>query len=76
MEFISEIPSFLFWLIPLIIVLSIWESAWKIIAMWRSARNNDIAWFITIAVINTIGILPIIYLLTHKEDKSKINQPI
>jgi len=60
--------DFLIWLIPLIIILSLWETVWKIIAMWHSARNNDMAWFISIAIINTIGILPIVYLLTHKED--------
>jgi len=55
------------WLLPLIIVLSIWEMIWKIIAMWRSARNKDLVWFIFIGVLNTAGILPIIYILTHKK---------
>ena len=72
MEAISE-QSFLIWLIPLIIVLSLWETVWKIIAMWRSARNNDMAWFICIAIINTIGILPIVYILTHKKEKTEID---
>jgi hypothetical protein len=72
MEAITE-QSFLIWLIPLIIVLSLWETVWKIIAMWRSARNNDMAWFICIAIINTIGILPIVYILTHKKEKIEID---
>jgi len=72
MEAITE-QSFLIWLIPLIIVLSLWETVWKIIAMWRSARNNDMAWFICIAIINTIGILPIVYILTHKKEKTEID---
>ena len=63
-----QLDKILIWLIPIIIILSLWETVWKIIAMWRSARNNDMAWFISIAIINTIGILPIVYLLTHKED--------
>ncbi len=55
------------WFLPLIILLVIWEAIWKIMAMWRSARNNQLAWFLCIAIFNTVGILPIIYLLTHKK---------
>ncbi len=64
-----QLPDFLIWLIPIVAVLFLWETVWKIIAMWHSARNNDIAWFILIAIINTIGILPIVYLLTHKKTR-------
>lgn len=55
------------WLIPVIIVAGLWETTWKIIAMWKSARANKIAWFICIALINTVGVLPIIYILTHRK---------
>lgn len=55
------------WFLPVIICIMLWETIWKIIAMWRSARNKHLAWFICIAVINTVGILPIIYLLTHRK---------
>jgi hypothetical protein len=55
------------WLVPVIVILAIWASVWKFIALWKSARNNHIAWFICIAIINTIGILPIIYILTHRK---------
>jgi len=51
----------------LIGVLIIWEMIWKIIAMWKSARNNQLTWFICIAVLNTIGILPIVYLMMHRK---------
>jgi hypothetical protein len=39
----------------------------KLMALWKSARNNHLAWFICIAIINTIGILPIVYILMHKK---------
>ena len=29
-------------------------------------RNNHLVWFIFIAITNTVGILPIIYILTHR----------
>lgn len=55
------------WLIPVIVIIGIWDAVWKIIAMWKSARANQMAWFICIAIFNTMGILPIIYILTHRK---------
>jgi hypothetical protein len=58
------------WFIPVIVVLIIWEVIWKLIALWKSARNNHLVWFICIALINTIGILPIVYILMHRKNES------
>jgi len=69
----QQFSEMMVWFLPLIIILFLWEMVWKIIAMWKSARNNDLVWFIFIAVFNTLGILPIIYILLHKkknEDKT------
>jgi hypothetical protein len=55
------------WFIPLLIIVSAWDIVWKLIGMWKAARANQQAWFICIAIFNTLGILPIIYLLTHKK---------
>ena len=63
----QEIHSMLPWLIPLIAIVAICDTVWKLIAMWKAARNNHLAWFICIFIFNTIGILPIIYILIHKE---------
>lgn len=51
--------------ITLIIILAIWELGWKGFAMWRAAQNNDKVWYVAMFIINTVGILPIIYLLLH-----------
>jgi hypothetical protein len=66
MENTNFLQDALPWLIPVIIVLAIWDTVWKMIALWKSARNNHLVWFIFIGILNTIGILPIIYILTHK----------
>jgi hypothetical protein len=50
--------STLTWLIP----LAIWEAIWKGIALWKSGRNNQMKWFVAILILNTIGILPIVYI--------------
>jgi 4-amino-4-deoxy-L-arabinose transferase-like glycosyltransferase len=60
------------WLLPIIIILAIWDTVWKLIAMWRAARNNHLAWFICIFIFNTIGILPIIYILVYKKEPEKL----
>lgn len=62
-EAFQDLPLFL---LPLLVVLSIWESIWKAIALYRAGGNKDLVWFIEIFIFNTVGILPIIYVLTHK----------
>jgi hypothetical protein len=57
------------WLISVFLFLIFWELVWKLIAFWRSARNNHLAWFIIIGVINSAGILPIVYLLLNRRKK-------
>ena len=54
-------------LIIALMIAVMWESAWKIIAMWKAGRNNHLVWFICIALINTVGILPIVYILMHRK---------
>ena len=71
MEKFSELQGVLGWLVPLIIILSVWDGIWKLIALWKAARNNELAWFICIALLNTVGILPIIYILMNKKKEQK-----
>ncbi|CAG0949668.1 MAG: hypothetical protein HND27_01975 [Bacteroidetes bacterium] len=67
MEDLHVLEELFSWLLPLVIVLTIWEMVWKIIAMWKAGRNNHLTWFICIAVFNTIGILPIVYILMNRK---------
>jgi sorbitol-specific phosphotransferase system component IIC len=74
MENLQQFAGVLTWLIPVIILCTIWDTVWKLIGMWRAGRNNDLAWFICIAIFNTMGILPIIYILldnNKSEQKEK-----
>jgi len=50
-------------LIAAIVLVAIWDGVWKLIALWKSARHNQLAWYICLAIFNTAGILPIIYML-------------
>jgi len=53
--------------IIVIVLLAIWDGVWKLIALWKSARNNQLAWFICLAIFNTAGILPILYILCFQK---------
>lgn len=44
------------------LLLSIWSIVWKGLALWRSAERREKKWFIALLVLNTAGILEIIYL--------------
>lgn len=50
-------------------ILVIWELLWKGLALWRAAKQDSKRWFILILIINSVGILPIMYLLINKGDK-------
>ena len=39
-----------------------WAMVWKGIALWRAGQNGDLAWFIVLFLVNTLGILEIIYI--------------
>ena len=53
----------------LLVVISIWDLVWKGLALWKCGRNNQPAWFIVILLLNTAGIIPIIYLLFFQKSK-------
>ncbi|MBS3155590.1 hypothetical protein J4404_03795 [Candidatus Woesearchaeota archaeon] len=53
--------------LAIFIILAIWEMIWKGIALWKAAKNGDTAWYIAILILNTIGILPIVYLLINQK---------
>lgn len=48
---------------PLFLALLVgWSLVWKGFALWRSAGLRQKYWFIAILLINTLGILEIIYI--------------
>ena len=47
---------------PVLIVLVLWSLAWKGVALWRAARRRQLGWDVVLLVVNTVGILEIIYI--------------
>jgi hypothetical protein len=59
----------------LLILVFLWEAVWKLIALWKSARAGSIVWFIVLAIFNTVGILPILYIFVFsKMGKRKVKK--
>jgi hypothetical protein len=40
----------------------IWTLIWKGLALWYAAKNEQRIWFIAFLLVQSVGILPIIYL--------------
>lgn len=58
--------------VTLIIIVAIWDGVWKLIALWKSARHGQLAWFICLAIFNTAGILPILYILFFQKKEPAV----
>lgn len=49
----------------------IWSMVWKYWALWRSARKDDRSWFLVFCVVNTLGILEILYIYVFSRPKTQ-----
>lgn len=58
---------FLMWLLPLIIL----DLFLKLYALWRAGRNNQMYWFGALFFINSLGILPVIYLAFFQVERKQ-----
>ena len=59
----------------LLVVVIAWTLVWKGFALWRAAKLSHKIWFVIILVINTLGILEILYLfLFSKLDLKKYEE--
>lgn len=55
----------IWWIIP----MAIWTIPWKGVALWKAARNGSKPWFIVMLIVNTVGILEIIYIFGFSKKK-------
>ncbi len=63
-------------LIMLVFVLvMIWSGFWKLLALWKAARKGSVPWFIVLGIVNTIGILEILYVFVFSEMKVSKQKP-
>ena len=71
----QELSNFLIqntvWLNVVVWLLIIWSAIWKGIALWKAARNSAKAWFIILLIVNTVGILEILYIFVFSKKKGE-----
>ena len=64
---LMEDPRFM----ALFTLIAIWSLIWKGWALWRASRNYQKVWFMVLLVVNTVGILEILYLFVFSKKKEK-----
>ena len=50
-------------LLPLLMLVALWTVLVKGYALWHAARGSQKWWFIALLIVNTLGVLEIIYLI-------------
>ncbi len=58
----------------ILIPLVIWSVVWKGLALWRAARLKQIAWYIALLILNTLGIFEIIYIIATNKMYKEITE--
>ncbi len=58
----------------LLYVLSLWALVWKGLALWRASKQAQRNWFIVLLVLNTVGILDLIYLFRFSKKRMTIKE--
>lgn len=56
-------------MLSVFVLLIIWSAIWKGIALWKAAGNKDLKWFIALLIINSVGILEILYIYVFSKKK-------
>lgn len=54
---------------PIFYFIIVWSLIWTGIALWHAARNRQLAWFVVLLIVNTVGILEVIYLTFFRKVK-------
>ncbi|VVB83865.1 Uncharacterised protein [uncultured archaeon] len=55
--------------IALLVIIILWTFIWKIAALIKAAKNRSAGWVIVFALINTVGILEILYIFVFSKIK-------
>ena len=53
----------------LLCAIVLWSAIWKALALWNAARDGSKIWFVVLFLVNTAGILEILYLYVFRKKK-------
>ena len=69
MNFFNPIPQ----IGPLgVMLILLWSMFWKILALWRASKGDQRYWFIAMLLLNTFGILELVYLFKFAKNRLKL----
>ena len=52
-----------------LLLIALWTLPWKGVALWKSSRNKQKAWFVVMLILNTLAILEIAYIFYFSKKK-------
>lgn len=61
LQSLSDLPV---WFVA---IVTAWILIWKGLALWKAAKRNSPNWFVILLIVNTIGILEILYYYLFSE---------
>lgn len=56
------------------VALFAWVVVWKGLALWKAARHDQKWWFIPLLVVNTLGILEILYIYVFSQQPRRSSE--
>ncbi|HUQ85039.1 MAG TPA: DUF5652 family protein [Candidatus Limnocylindrales bacterium] len=54
--------------------LYFWALFWKGLALWKASKSKQRNWFIVILILNTVGILEIVYLFCFAKTRMHLTE--
>ncbi len=66
------------WQLTLLVLIALWSIPWKGYALWLAAQKGQKWWFVTLLVVNTVGLLEIFYIFyfSRRGEKKKDRFPL
>lgn len=67
LESLNQIQNLPIFPAPWFPLLLVWSLFWKGLALWRAARLEERVWFLVLFLVNSLGILEIVYLVLSRD---------
>jgi hypothetical protein len=77
MDETNQLPNYLLGGLglSLLLIAAAWSLVWKGIALWKAARNGCKVWYLVLLLINTLGILEILYIFVFSKSSDECGTP-
>lgn len=69
MNYYNNYSGIHYGLFGLLIPFAILDLVLKGFALWKSAKKDQNIWFIALLLVNSMGILPLVYLILNRDQK-------